>query len=377
MAETHQPYDGYEKRKIDPERKIFTLDQQAALVVVNRFKGQRPSGLDTEIFKEGERMRRAVTRIFNHLEGKIDVVKIEALKNSFERSIKPWADAGLFSQEREAGGYRRPDFERDYQPLFGEDDFEMMEAGAELNRGYNRLVWAPEDVLFASEDPGTLSYLKLLEEALLKAYRGTTGGKQANTLLVGPNKRVLTADTINLKEILWQWEGYKQHGIVHNPQQLNPKKHGGKSEAEMLASLKGIEKETGGTLRLERDSLIMPKDVGKEVMSARDWHATIKDGKTFPPQVRAQDSKQALAYIMHCLNTQGWIPDFYDDNDPANSRVALAPETYIPNESSAGAVPAFDWRVVSGQFGAGGYLADGQRSGVGVRPGVRKNNEAA
>ncbi|MCK9186701.1 hypothetical protein M0P48_04685 [Candidatus Gracilibacteria bacterium] len=389
-----------ERRPLDPTRTVFSRDQQIGFIVKGRFNGQRPKDLSypntkfKEDGKEGEtvettgaELRRDVSRLFDRLEGKIDAAKLEALKASFESSLAPWKAAGLFSDERLARGYRKPDFEKDYKPLITVKDAEMMyetpamakeeDESEELDKGYSRAVWAPEDVPVASEDAETLTYLKLLEEALLKAFHGTAGGKKPNTLLVGPDKKLLIADKIDLENILYQWGRYEQPGIVYNPKELDPKNHGGQSEAEMLASLQGTEKETGGVLRLERDDLIMPRDVWKRLMSGKDWHVLIKEGKILPPNVRAQDVKQALAYVINCLNTQGWVPDFYDWNSLESSKVVLAPETYIPDGAGDGVVPAFHWSVNNGQFAAGGSVADTRCITLGFRGGVRKNKETA
>lgn len=347
---------------------------EAALTRVAARGGAEAAHLNALLEEETAKFHR---RVETASKVELSAEQKEALKTSFEASIAPWEEAGLFSKSRLAQGYRRPDFEKDYLSLFGADDAKRMEAGNELGQGYNRVVWAPEDVPLASDDPETLTYLKLLEDALREAYYGTVGGKKAKTLLIGPEKRVLSADQINLKEILWQWERYTKPGIVHNPQKLDPKKHCGQSDAEMLAALKGTEKKTGGVLRVERDQLIMPRDIGQERMSGQDWQEVMKSKKTLPSQVRAQDARQALAYILHCLKTEGWIPDFYDGNRPADSRIVLAPETYIPDESSAGAVPAFYWGMYHLQFHAAGAFVDADDSYYGVRGGVRKNNEAA
>lgn len=360
-AEITKGDEGKENRSLGRRNKVYTAE--------NGKKDETDETVDTAVSD----LRDDLTRIVDRTEGKVDTKKLKVLKMSFEISLAPWEAAGLFSAERLARGYRKPDFDKDYKPLITVEDAEMMEAGAGLDKGYGRAVWAPEDVPVAANNAETLTYLKLAEEALTKAYHGTVGGKPPNTLLVGPDKRVLTADEIDLQRILWQWERYESPGVVYNPSKLDPENHEGQSEAEMLLSLKGTEKETGGVLRLERDNLIMPKDVGQKSMSGHDWHALIKDGK-LPTNVRAQDAKQALAYVINCLNTQGWIPDSYDWSDVANSKVALAPETYIPDESSAGAVPAFVWSVDSLRFYAGRVSAVNQDTNPGVRGGVRKNN---
>ncbi|MBI4235043.1 hypothetical protein HY604_01960 [Candidatus Peregrinibacteria bacterium] len=388
-TEQANPREGMEERFPGRRQGLYTREQQLGFIVRDRLHEVRPADLcypqnkfaedgkdGKTVNTTGAALRADITRFFDRLEGKVDATKLELIRQSFETSVAIWEEAGLFSEARTKRGYRKPNFEEDYRALFGMEDTDMMAAGKGLDRGYGRAVWAPEDVPVASKDPKTLTYLKLAKGTLLEAYHGTAGGKAPNTLLVGPNKKVLTADQIDLSKILWQWERYKKSGIVYNPRELDPRTHGGQTEEEMLAALQGTEKTTGGVLRMERDQLIMPKDVGQTQMSDTDWHAAIKEGK-LPKGVRAQDAKQALAYIIHCLKTEGWIPDYYDHETPANSRIALAPETYIPDESDVGAVPAFHWPTRYGRFYAGGYRADRRRSDYGVRGGVRKNNEAA
>lgn len=323
-------------------------------------------------------MSQRVARLFDNLEGKLDAEKIERLRTSFEASLKTWEEAGLFSEERKNSGYKRPDFEEDYLSLFGAEDLDMMEEGSELDKGYGRVVWAPYDVPIASEDAEKLTYMKLLEKALKEAFQSTIGGKPANTLRVGPDKRVLTADQIDFEKILWQLERYAKPGIVHNPQKLDLIGHGGKTDDQLRTSLQGKEKETCGRLRFERDQLIMARDIGREKMSGRDWHQIFKESKILPMQLKeAQDARQAFAYYLHCLTTEGWIPEYYDFQELAKSQVALAPATYLPDESSAGAVPALGFDTNDKQFNAGGNLADLQYYYYGARGGVRKNNVAA
>jgi hypothetical protein len=348
------------------EKEFESLDPEA-----------RREAIKTARFKEGDEMKNRLLQMLDRLEGKLDPEKMEQLKNTFLASLVSWEAAGLFSQERESQGYQKPDFERDYLPMLGVEDMEMMKDGPELNRGYNRAVWAPMDAPLASKNPEDLSYFKILKEALLKAYEGNAGGKQPNTLLVGPEKRVLTSDQIDLNAILWKWDRYLKKGVVHNPKQLDPKNHGGLSEAELLAGLRGTEKKTGGVFRLERDRLIMPKDVGNEEMSALNYHGLNKTEKGIPSHVEFQNIKQDIAHVIHCLNTQGWIPDYYDGDNVADSHVNLALNTFIPDESKAGAVAASYWGVYRRKFRLGGDNAADRNPSFGVRVGVRKNNEAA
>lgn len=288
-----------------------------------------------------------------------------------------WEQAGLFSPEREKADYARPDFSRDYQPLLTQDDLDMAEAGEGLNRGYGTPVFAPMDVPLHDENADKLSYFKLLKDTLLKAFYGTAGGKQPNTLLIGPEKRVLTAEQVDLDYILWKWERYLKPGVVHNTQSLDPRNHGGVSEQTLLAGLAGNEKRTGGVMRLERNRLIMPSDVGAQEMSALDWEKKLPS--VLPPNAEVQDIKQAVAHVIYCLGTQGWMPDYYDYNSPETSRVNLAIRSFVPPSEREiaegglkGAVPALYWYVNDRQFSVGGRDADIRNSDRGVRAGVRK-----
>ena len=359
-------------------RDNMTVEEQAIDVVARRYKWQRPT--DAE-FKEaqftgGDPVKKAVKALFDRLEGKLDAEKVRKLAEDFERGVDVWAQAGLFTPAREEEGYAKPDFARDYQPLLTPDDMDMAEAGEALNKGYSTPVFTPMDVPLHDENAEKLSYFKLLKDALLKAFYGTAGGKQPNTFLIGPERRVLTADQVNLKEILYIWERYlKPCVVVHNTQNLDPKNHGGVSENKALAQLSGNEKRTGGVMRLERDQLIMPSDVGEAKMSALRWESKIP--WVLPPNADAQDMKQAIAHTIYCLETQGWIPDYYESLN--YSRVNLALKSFIPPtereiaEGQKGEVPAQLWFVSERQFKAsGGYRADDRFSNLGVRVGVRK-----
>ncbi|MBI5412941.1 hypothetical protein HZA42_01165, partial [Candidatus Peregrinibacteria bacterium] len=156
------------------------------------------------------------------------------------------------------------------------------EAGEALDRGYSTPVFAPMDVSLHDENADKLSYFKLLKEALLRAYKGTAGGKQPNTLLIGQGKRVLTAGTvtsIGSAEYILHWKqcvAIEKVGIVHNVQRVNSndlKTHDGVSEDEVLARLTCNERRTGGVMRLERDRLVMPSDVDVKAMSALNWQS--------------------------------------------------------------------------------------------------------
>ncbi|MBI4234678.1 hypothetical protein HY604_00055 [Candidatus Peregrinibacteria bacterium] len=388
-AEISTPWDGEERRSAGRIQGLYTREQQIGLTVKERFKERMPADLsypETKFAEDGENgetvdtagaaLRVDITRFFDRLERRVNRAKYEFIRESFKVSVRTWEKAGLFTEARERRGYRKPNFRKDYKALFGADDTnKMCVSNKYFDGGYGRVVWAPEDVPIASRNPKTLTYFKLLEEALKKAYSGTAGGKAPNTLLVGPDKKVFTADQIDLEEIFFQVERYKKPGIIYNPKNLNSKKHGGQTEEEMLDALEGIERETGGVLRMERDRLIMLKDAKLPQMSGRDWYTAIKG--VLPEGVRAQDAKQALAYIINCLEMEGWVPDYFDYENPENSRVALAPETCIPGRSRTGEVPAFYWHTNTpnpGLFYAGGNCADDLSIAIfGVRVGVRKN----
>lgn len=375
-----EEYTGEEKRLIDPTRKILTPDQKAVLIVTNRFKGsngkpQRPEDLDEQEFTEDSVVKRIVARLFRQLEEperKPDQETIKKLAENFARNIATWEEAGIFTEEREARGFSKPDFERDYQPLLNEEMLHLTEKGEGLDKGYKTAIWAPVDVPIHDENPGNLSYLGLLKDALLKAYHGTVGGKAPDTLLVGPSKKVLTVEYIN--NVLNEWCRYAKEGVIHNVETLDPENHGGVSEMELLQGLTGVEKQTGGTLRLERDQLITPKDLGKNSMSAKDWNTIEKEGRVLPLEVSLQNMKQAIAYTIHYLNTQGWVPDHFNMLEPDGSMLALAPKTYIPDESSAGATPVLAWDDNREQFHVGWHRADHPRAHGGVRGGIRINN---
>lgn len=354
------------------ERTSLRPEDMAVLVCERRYNGERPENLDGENFSSYE-LEVAVRDLFARLEGKLNPERVEQLRAGFERSVAVWEQAGLFTGEREQRGYRKPNFEEDYLPLITPEILAMMEEGEGLNSGYDSPIWIPQDVPLHSVDPEKPSYFKVLEGALRTAYNGTAGGKAPQTLLIGPERRVIDASQVNLEEMLWRWERYLKEEVVCNPRTLDPINHGGMTEAQVLEGLQGVERQTGGVMRLERTRLVMPRDVGRSEMSAQDWGALLGGQENPLPREASsgQDIKEAMAFVIYCLETQGWIPDFYDWNNVRNSRVALALGTYIPDEGAAGAVAALNWFVRCCQFGVVGRYADNQFSYGGVRPGVR------
>ena len=312
-------------------------------------------------------------RIASAPEEKPDLEKLRAV---FDSSIATWEKAGLFTSEREARGYVKPDFERDYAPLLTEERLSLMVRGASLNRGYTTPVWAPMDVPLENKNPENLSYLKLLKQALLRAYESTAGGKAQNTLLVGTEKRVHNSEKIDVDAIMWRWEHYLHPDVVHDVRTLasNTVLHGsmihdGVSEDKFLEELTGVEKQTGGILRVERGQLVMSTDVGEgeKGMSAQDWLEYFNSGASL------QNVKQALAYTIHCLETEGWIPDFDDSDHPETSRVALAPMTFLPDAYGGGQAPVLRWDESGKRYGVGGVNVTGKHRTHGVRIGMEIN----
>ena len=83
-----------------------------------------------------------------------------------------------------------------------------------------------------------------------------------------------------------------------------------------------------------------------------------------------QDVKQAIAHTIYCLETQGWMPDYYDYQSTQTSRVNLALRSFIPDEGEKGAVTTLRWHVRDGQFNVGGRNISYQRFHFGIRAGV-------
>lgn len=375
-----QAYEGEERRVCGGQLRQFGTPP-IQYIAEKRFGGKRPDDLahpgvrfsedgpnGETVETTGAELRLALTRFFDRQEGKPYAEKIETLNRSFEASIAPWAEAGLFTAEREARGYRRPDFAKDYQHLFGVGDFKMMVSDAGVNRGYGTLVWAPADVPIASENPDVLTYAKLLKDALVKAFRGTAGGKRPNTLLYGSD---MLAHRVDEKNILRTSDIFEQSEFVHNTQNQS-----GQTDAEMLASLTGIEQTTGGILRLERDQPITPSDIRRRSASGKDWTDFLREG-ALPENVSAQGIREAIANTIHCLNTEGRVPDYnYVDRFPRHDQktMALAIGTHNIRD---GSFPVAFWDVNDGKFVLGNRSAMDASYGYCMRVGVRKNNVAA
>jgi|GEM_PF-3696606 len=396
----HTPPDGIEERRRDPQRdywKALTLSEKAAVIAAGRFNMQKPSDFDSQGFPGGERTREAVLNLLNRIERRRKRIRLEQeldpqerirqLEQGFNISVGIWEEAGLFTPEREKAGYAKPDFKIHYLPRITQEHLALAESGEGLDKGYNVPSFAPMDVpLYSwrySKNADTLSYFKLLEQALIEAFHGTMGGKQPNTLLIGPDKRQIELERVNVGDFFMN-----RVDFVFEPKTLDPKNHNGLSEQELLASLTGVEKQTGGILRLERPDLIMPDDVNQEAMSSINWHELLKSqNNPLPKLVSYQNLKEMLAYAILCLKTQGWIPDVYAGDQLPSTQVCLAPRTFVPSVSlpvdfvdfvsgnlpNINLVPSSSWDLGSNYFVVGDTVMEVGTLDHGVRGGVRIN----
>lgn len=313
---------------------------------------------------------RAASAVMDSIDETLDGGKVEKLRGAFNCSVDIWEQAGLFTEDRAQAGYVKPVFERDLEPLLTEQDMSMAEDGESLDKGYKTPVFSPMDVPLCSENAEELTYLTLLKDALIEAFRGTMGGKAPDTLLVGPNKRVITADQVNLDDIMWQLDSYFRMSVVHNVHRLDKSNHGGVTENELLSGLEGTDRRIGGVVRIERDRSVMPSDLGAAELRPTDWEKKLQDA--LPSVASVQDIKQAIAYTIYCLKTYGWIPDCFDSINPENSRLLLALKSFIPDEGLDGAVPALYWFMCNSQLFVHRTHVNRRDSNDCVRVGVKK-----
>lgn len=379
------------RRLINTER-TDDLEVQARRIIDNRFNGERPADLKAERFTEdssgvGVALRAAIAHIFDDREQKLDPERMAHLEETFGTSVAIWERAGLFTETRATAGYQKPNFARDYESRIDAETLALMEKGTGLNQGYHTAVWAPMDVPLYSKNPETLSYLGLLKQALERAFHGTAGGKKPDTLRVGSMKTVLTGKQVNVRDILQIGEIYKYKDVVYEPQELTQDGHHGKTERELIENLAGAEKKTGGTVRLEREWPVTPGEMDQKRMNAEQWAVLMKEQQKLPDGVSAQNLKQAIAYIIYCLETEGWVPDLYSYN---SQNILITPGTYIPdelsvmpawirriftllrpNEDGIGAVPALFWNSTLKRFTVYRARQDMQSEQFGVRLGKR------
>jgi hypothetical protein len=214
----------------------------------------------------------------------------------------------------------------------------------------------------------------LLERTLKEEFARAGADKAANTLVIKTRRgqrMVLTADQVNVEEMLWAWkEGYLKQAMVHRPTTLTKEDHGGFSETDLLAHGTDLERKNGGFMRLERSSLMLPQDLGKETMSAVDWKGEV--GKSIPKGIELQTAHEGIAFLIAFIKANHTIPDAWT-GDASTSQVALIPDTYFPDEGSSGAVAAAYFDVFNRQFSVYRGRADGRYSFSGVRGGVRIN----
>lgn len=376
-----------ERRQYPESRKWLTVEEHALDIVRGRFGSKRPTDkkFRKALFTGGEPVKRAVRELFDRLDGKLDAEKVAKLKEAFNRGVDIWEQAGLFTPGREEAGYLKPDFGRDYQPLLTQEILDMTGEGGDLNRGYSAPVFAPMDVPFYDENPNHLSYVKLLKEVLFRALCRTTGEKPRNTLLVGPKKHIVTAQQVKLDEMVSINEHFLKDGVLFDVKKLSDysvyqrvNMNDDVSERESLERLLGNEKRTGGVMRFERNRLIMPRDISEEPdMDAMDFEENLP---CLLPNVDAQDIKQAIAYIIYCLEIYGWIPDCQDcddqdcqDCDDQADASNLVIKNCVMGATGSGepAVPVLSWSISDGQFKVDTYSAKNEYCFEGVRVGVR------
>lgn len=293
------------------------------------------------------------------------------LQKSFDASLAAWSSFGGLWEKHIAAGHAKPTFD-EYQDFFVANK-ELMQNGRpdEFDKGYRTVNFVPS-IPAVSENVDDLTLLNLLKTTLEEEFRRSGNGKEADTLVVetrNSGRLVLGADRVNIDEIIYRWEVYfKQGQVVHQPKALTPEGHGGLSEAELFKSATGLSQKNGGTIRLDREMIMMPRDLGRPKMSGRDWAAQV--GKSIPSKVSLHDVHDGLAFLIQFIRTNHYVPDAWT-GDESTSQTALMPNTYFPKDGSSGAVAASYFYVDDAQFSLGRRDAVSQGRGFGVRGGVR------
>ena len=109
MSESSSKYGQY------PESWPLSVDQKAALAARDVFDFQRPGNMDETVLRDPA-VKAATRHLFDRLEGKLDSEKLVQLEKLFGQSVDVWGKAGLFTSEREAKGYKKPNFKTE-EPL--------------------------------------------------------------------------------------------------------------------------------------------------------------------------------------------------------------------------------------------------------------------
>lgn len=378
-----------EKDRRRHSRDGMNVSQHASEIVDRVYDWERPS--DSELqqrdFSGGDETRKAIRALFDQTENRFDVPEVARLVEVFNKGIDIWARAGLFSKEREAAGYVRPDFKRDYLRLFTQEILEMTRPGEkrEFNKGYRTPIFTPMDVpLHDHKDAEKLTYFKLLKEVLLRAFYSTVEGKSAETLLLGAKKVVLGKDSVDLNNILYFDDDFVDYIAVEDrkpvdgprPDVLSFTGTGLFGEREILAKLDGVEKRTGGIMRLERDQLIVPQHLDEKEMNCVDL-ANKLDSLALPSGVFVQNLKQAIAYTIYNLEALGVVPEYAayaipgsSELLPAEAGINLANDSYIVSVGiQNGHSPGLWWDLRKKQFFVSGGA--GSLSYKSVRLGMR------
>jgi hypothetical protein len=262
------------------------------------------------------------------------------LRASFDRSIQTWQELGVLTNA---------EFD-EYVPSLT-DHVDCMQRGQwnQPDKNYNMISFIPKLPLN--------DLVELLKTALRREFEHGRIDKPKNSLIIKiPYNNIieLAADQINLDEILWQWEGYVNQEMVHNPNALNPGKYHGIAESSLTNKNQGI-------VRLERP---MPLLTLEGELSANEYGLSARKslerlgGRTgIPPQVTFQNVYEGIAFLIQFLKTYHFLPVAVVDDYKEASQVLLCPGTYFPNHSSAGAVAALYFSLKDQQFRVDRYDA--------------------
>lgn len=298
------------------------------------------------------------------------------LRASFDENIAMWDSLGVFTPEREAKGFTKPNFD-EYKAAFARyQEFTQPGRSNELDKGYDMVNFVPMDIPLVSEDPKEQTLFLMLEKTLKEEFAREGEDKPANSLVIKTRRgkrMVLTEKQVDLNEILSVWKKeYWSRQIAYKPLATLARHVDGSyfSESEMHAHDADIEKKNGGFMRLERSAIILPQDIGQERMSGSDWLA--EKGKSIPKGVELQTAHDGMAFMIHYIKTHHHISDACT-RDEKTSQFAVMPEAFFPDLGNSALGASAYFVVDSGRFCLTRGDAGIRSFGAGVRAGVRIN----
>lgn len=278
-------------------------------------------------------------RLISHSLGQasveLDPTLEQKLRGQFDRAVGFWESCGLFSKQRSDSGYEKPSFET-YREHFARSQRFMRpsEDPKELDAGYQLMTFVPWDVPVISDDPERISLFSLLDKVLREEFFRKGPDKPGKSFVVKTRKgeRTVVTDVYDATGatpfIVFDETSFLQDRLVHYPRVDGDELTFYGSQSKVLHSGTPLEQQHGGFMLIQRPTIILPKDIGKETMAAQDWRDEIE--KLGDPAIELQTLNAGIAFLIQYILEHHCLPDAtLNGQHQVGWQIAATPESAI------------------------------------------------